>query len=261
MRWIPALSIALLLGTSACHAQPSGNTATEKATKQAEAAQPLTLKASDGITVHGLFYKAQNPRALILLFHQAGSSKEEYATIGPQLVKAGFSALAIDQRAGDGMFGTNETAAGLGHKADYLEARPDLKAALDWARTQSLPIILWGSSYSSSLIFPLAAGDPKGIIALLAFSPGEYFDDKTMIRSAAAKVNAPVFVASANSKDETGEADPIMAALPKSDRNVRFVPAHGVHGSSMLIPSRNLQGADENMRAVLSFLDKVAPRR
>jgi dienelactone hydrolase len=258
MRWIPIFATAVLVGAAACHAKPTENAAVQV---QAAAAEPLALKASDGVTVHGLYYKAAKPRALILLFHQAGSSKDEYATIAPQLVKAGFSALAIDQRSGDGMFGTNETAAALGRKADYLEARPDLKAALDWARQQKLPIILWGSSYSSSLIFPLAASNPQGVIALLAFSPGEYFADKTMIRAAAAKVKVPVFVASANTKDETGEADPVMAALPKSGRNVRFVPAHGVHGSSMLIPSRNPAGAEENMRAVLSFLDRVAPPR
>ena len=258
MRWISVFATALLAGATACQAKPTQNAAAQV---QAAAAQPVTLKASDGVTIHGLFYKTPKPRALILLFHQAGSSKDEYATIAPQLVKAGYSALAIDQRSGDGMFGTNETAAGLKRKADYLEARPDLKAALDWARQQKLPIILWGSSYSSSLIFPLAASDPQGIVALLAFSPGEYFDDKQMIRSAAAKVKVPVFVASANTADETGEADPIMAALPKSKRNVRFVPVHGVHGSSMLIASRNPAGAEENMRAVLRFLDGVVPPR
>jgi dienelactone hydrolase len=258
MRWISVFATALLAGATACQAKPTQNAAAQV---QAAAAQPVTLKASDGVTIHGLFYKTPKPGALILLFHQAGSSKDEFATIAPQLVNAGYSALAIDQRSGDGMFGTNETAAGLKRKAGYLEARPDLKAALDWARQQKLPIILWGSSYSSSLIFPLAASDPQGIVALLAFSPGEYFDDKQMIRSASAKVKVPVFLASANTKEETGEADPIMAALPKSDRNVRFVPAHGVHGSSMLIPARNRAGAEENMRAVLAFLDKVAPRR
>ena len=259
MRWISVFATALLAGATACQAKPTQNAAAQV---QAAAAQPVTLKASDGVTIHGLFYKTPKPRALILLFHQAGSSKDEYATIAPQLVKAGYSALAIDQRSGDGMFGTNETAAGLKRKADYLEARPDLKAALDWARNQKLPIILWGSSYSSSLIFPLAATNPNGIVALLAFSPGEYFDsDKTMIRGAAAKVGVPVFVASANTADETGEADPIMAALPKSKRNVRFVPVHGVHGSSMLIASRNPAGAEENMRAVLRFLDGVVPPR
>jgi dienelactone hydrolase len=258
-RLITVFSTALLLGAGACNAKPADKAAPPVQARAA--AEPLTLRASDSVVVHGNYYPARNARALILLFHQAGSSKDEYATIAPQLVKAGYSALAIDQRSGDGMFGTNETAAALGRKADYLEARPDLKAALDWARNQKLPIILWGSSYSSSLIFPLAAGDAQDIVALLAFSPGEYFDDKQMIRSAAAKVKVPVFVASANTKDETGEADPIMAALPKSNRNVRFVPVHGVHGSSMLIANRNPAGAEENMRAVLKFLDRVVPPR
>ncbi len=253
------LILALSIGAAACDAKPTGKAA-ENAAKPAEipaAAEPVNLQASDGITVHGLWYKAANPKALILLFHQAGSSKDEYATIAPRLVQAGYSALAIDQRSGDGMFGTNETAEELERKADYLEATPDLQAALDWAQKQNLPIILWGSSYSSSLIFPVAAGDPQGIVALLAFSPGEYFDDPHMIRAAAAKVQVPVFIGSTSSKDETSKADEIMAALPKSAQNVRFVPVDGVHGSSMLIPSRNATGAEANWRPVLAFLGQV----
>jgi dienelactone hydrolase len=264
MRWMLVLPLTLSLAAVACHAKPAGNAATENVTKSAAvqlAAEPVTLKASDGVVVHGLFYKASQPKALILLFHQAGSSKDEYATIAPRLVQAGYSALAIDQRSGDGMYGTNETAAELDHKADYLEARPDLQAALDWAQKQSLPIILWGSSYSSALIFPLAVGDPQGIKALLAFSPGEYFDDKHMIGTAAAKVTVPAFIASTNAKDEVSKADEIMAALPKSAGNVRFVPDHGVHGSSTLIPSRNPEGDEANWRAVLAFLDRVTRTR
>jgi len=93
---------------------------------------------------------------------------------------------------------------------------------------------------------------------LLSFSPGEYFDsDKQMIRRAAAKVTVPVFIASANSKEERVDADPVMAALPKSERNERYVPEHGVHGSSTLIASRNPAGAEANWREVLVFLDRV----
>jgi len=254
MRWI--LALPLLLSAAACDAKPAGNSATENANPTA--AETMTLKAADGVTVYGRLYQAAQPRAVILLFHQAGSSKDEYATIGPRLVKAGYRALAVDQRAGGGLFGKNETAAGLGREANYLEARPDLQAALDWAQTQHLPIILWGSSYSSSLIFPLAADHPQGIIALLSFSPGEYFDsDKQMIRRAAAKVTVPVFIASANSKEERDDADPIMASLPKGAQNERYVPEHGVHGSSTLIASRNPAGAEANWREVLVFLDRV----
>jgi dienelactone hydrolase len=264
MKSLLVFPIVLALGAAACNAELTGNGASENASRSSEtlpATEPLTLKAADGVTVHGLWYKAPQPKALILLFHQAESSKDEYATIAPRLAQAGYSALAIDQRSGGGMYGTNETAAGLGRKGDYLEARPDLQAALDWAQQQKLPIILWGSSYSSSLIFPLAASDPQGIVALLSFSPGEYFDDKQMIRTAAGKVKVPVFIASTDSKEETSEADPIMAALPTNAENLRYVPEHAVHGSSMLIAKRNPEGAEGNWRAVLAFLDRVtAPR-
>ena len=92
---------------------------------------------------------------------------------------------------------------------------------------------------------------------MLSFSPGEYFDgDKQMVRRTAAKVTVPVFIAS--TQEEKGDADPIMAALPKNERSVRFVPEHGVHGSSTLIASRNAEGAEANWRAVVAFLDRVA---
>lgn len=253
MRWI--LAFPLMFATAACNAQPAGNAATDTAEAYVPS-EAVKLKAVDGVTVYGRYYGAARPKALILLFHQAGSSKDEYARIAPRLVEAGYSALAIDQRAGGGLFGTNETAKALGRDADYLEARPDLKAALDWARSQKLPIILWGSSYSSSLIFPLAAQDPQGIVALLSFSPGEYFDsDKQMVRTAAAKIAVPVFLAS--TREEASDADPIFAALPKNPADVRFVPEHGVHGSSTLIAKRNPRAAEDNMRAVLAFLDRV----
>lgn len=260
MRMAPILAAAAIFSACGCNAKPSEETSQAAVTKrQDQHAEPVLLKASDGVLVHGLWYKAEQPRALILLFHQAESSKDEYSTIAPRLLKAGYSALAIDQRSGGGLFGTNETAAGLGRKADYLDARPDLRAARDWASRQKLPIILWGSSYSSSLIFPLAASDPDGILALLSFSPGEYFDDKQMIRKAAAKVTVPAFVAS--TKGEAGDADPIMAALPKRALNVRYIAEHGVHGSSTLIESRNPEGSEANWRAVMQFLDRVTPTK
>ena len=262
MRLTHTLIIGALIA-SGCHAAPKADQEAQNPSPAttSKAVQPIILTASDGVKVHGSLYEASTPKALILLFHQAGSSKDEYATIAPRLRDAGYSALAIDQRSGGGMYGTNETAEGLGRKADYLEARPDLQAALDWAQQQKLPIVLWGSSYSSALIFPLAASDPQGVVALLSFSPGEYFDDKQMIRTAAAKLKVPVFVASTNSQEEMGEADPIMAALPKNGSNVRYAPEHAVHGSSMLIAKRNPEGAEVGWRAVLTFLSDVVPAK
>ena len=229
------LFAAPLLALAACHAGAPARQATTAMPDAAQVApESVTLKAADGVTVHGRYYKTASPKALILLFHQAGSSKDEYATIAPRLVAAGYSALAIDQRSGGGLYGRNETAAGVtapakGESAGYLSAEPDLEAALAWGQAQKLPIVLWGSSYSSSLIFRVAAAHPGAVKALLAFAPGEYFDDKTLIRTAAAKVTVPVFVTSTADKDEIDNGDTVYNALPKNPVSERVVPRRSVH--------------------------------
>jgi dienelactone hydrolase len=223
----------------------------------ASAPTPVMLKADDGVVVHGLYYQSPKPRALILLFHQAGSSKAEYASIAPRLVEAGYSALAIDQRSGGDLFGSNETANGLGRKASYLEAKKDLEAALAWAGQQKLPVAIWGSSYSSSLVFLVAAEQPDAVKAVLAFSPGEYFDQPSLVRDAAAKVKVPIYVTSANTSEEIDAAKGILAASPSAIK-VQYVPtAGGVHGSSTLITAKNKAGAAANWDAVLAFLTKA----
>lgn len=220
--------------------------------------QPVTLAAADGVQVHAAYYRAQKPRAIILLFHQAGSNKAEYASIAPRLVAAGYSALAIDQRSGGDRFGArNETVEAIGRSADYLDALPDLEAALAWGKTQHLPVVVWGSSYSSALVFLLAARHPADVAALLSFSPGEYLGGARTVRDAASQVHGPVFITSAISEDEIGSAHAIWLAVG-STKKTQFVPERGgVHGSSTLIASANRAGAEENWAAVTAFLADV----
>lgn len=234
--------------------------AVSAAAAPAPAPVPVLLKAADGVAVHGSYYRAEHPRALLLLFHQAGSSKAEYAAIAPRLVAAGYSALAIDQRSGGAMFGPNETAAAIRGTPTYLDAGRDLDAALAFGERQKLPLALWGSSYSAALVFLVAAAHPGAVKAVLAFSPGEYLDHRTMVRGAAAKVSAPVYVTSAKDTGEIAAARAILAASP-ARLKVQFVPQEGgVHGSSTLIEGRNPRGAAANWRAVSSFLDRVFGR-
>ncbi|TPG12220.1 alpha/beta hydrolase [Sphingomonas oligophenolica] len=192
---------------------------------------------------------------MILLFHQAGSSMDEYATIAPKLAAMGYSALAIDQRSGGTMFGPNRTAAVLSRDPGYAAVQKDMQAAVDWASMQDVPIVLWGSSYSAALAFPVAAANPRRIKAMLAFSPGEYLDDKGAVARAAASLTMPVFVAVANGGAEAPAAKPIVAALT-GDKTF-YIPASGVHGSSTLIAARNPAGAAVNWRAVVGFLRRT----
>ena len=84
--------------------------------------QAVTLTTGDGVKVFGNYVPATTAKAIILLFHQAGSSKGEYDSIAPRLAARGYSSLAIDQRAGGSLFGTNQTVQALGHSASYDEA-------------------------------------------------------------------------------------------------------------------------------------------
>jgi len=217
----------------------------------------VRLRAQDGVMISALDYEAPRPTAIILLFHQAGSSKAEYATIAPRLVAAGYSALAIDQRSGGDLYGPNETASHLRKPTTYEDAKLDLMAAFDWARTRHLPILLWGSSYSAALIFEVAAEHADQLGAILAFSPGEYLETDGEVTHAAARVHVPIYVTSSSDDDEIQVGRAILSASPAQTK-IQFIPEFGVHGSSTLIEARNPKGAAENWSHVLSFLSGLS---
>jgi dienelactone hydrolase len=214
----------------------------------------VSFAASDDVQVFGKLYSAgDTTKPIILLFHQADYNKEEYSEIAPRLVEAGFNALAVDQRSGGNAYGgENLTVNALGKSTGYLEALPDLEAALAWAKGNGYQtIIVWGSSYSSSLVFLLAAEHPE-IAGVLSFSPGEYFSKLTLVQDAAAKVTVPVFITSDGSSGEVTKAHTIFAAVASKNK-VEFEPdGIGFHGSFAL-----LQGPlkEKYWTAVLAFLE------
>lgn len=221
----------------------------------------IMLQAADQVSISALVYEASKPKAIILLFHQADSSKAEYATIAPKLANAGYTSLAIDQRSGGSLFGPNDTVAHLAKRASYADAKKDLVAALDWAKLRRLPIILWGSSYSAALVFEVAAEHPDRISGLIAFSPEEYLETPNEVARGAAEVHVPIYVTSASSADEVEAARTILSASPAQIKT-QFEPRYGVHGSSTLIETRNPKGAAENWRRVLAFLTALPlPRK
>jgi dienelactone hydrolase len=222
----------------------------------------ISFAASDRVQVFADYYSAgSKAKPLILLFHQAGSNRGEYATIGPRLAALGLNALAIDQRSGGNAWGrTNETVKHLGKSTDYDEALLDLEAALQWAKSsgQTESIFVWGSSYSAALVFLLAAKHRREIRAILAFSPGEYLRGSSTVRKAAAQVSIPIFVTSAKDPKEIAVAKSVLDASPSAEKT-QFVPQiAGVHGSSTLREDQNPAGAEENWAAVKQFLAKFS---
>lgn len=223
---------------------------------------PVTLTTRDRVTVFADAYPAAIPNApVLLLFHQAGSGKGEYAPLGPRLALLGYNALAIDQRSGGAMYGENQTLAHIGKPSPFLSVLPDMEAALAWAKRvhPGAKVVLVGSSYSASLAFVLAARHPREIAAVAAFSPGEYFDDKAMVRRAARTVTVPVFIDSGNDPTEIANAKLIYDAAGSHDKR-EYVPRSGIHGASTLRDDRDPAGALDNWNAFVAFLRRVTGR-
>lgn len=206
--------------------------------------QRIAFKSADNIVITADSYiaHAENTIPLILLFHQAGSSRGEYNDIAPALNNLGFNCIAVDLRSGEYSRGKdNETAmhaVNAGLPTNYLDALPDMIAALRYAKANhpDSKIIIWGSSYSAALVLKIAGGNTKSIDGVIAFSPGEYFSSlgksKTWIRDAAAKIKAPVFITSA--KHETENWTAIYDAVDPAYRNSFIPETAGRHGSKAL---------------------------
>ena len=200
----------------------------------------VTFPTSDNLTVTAdLYWTGDATASFILLFHQADYSRGEYLEIAPKLNALGYNCLAIDQRSGGAANGViNETykaAKAAGLQTRYVDAYADLQATLAHVESTYVPkeVIVWGSSYSSSLALILASEHPDEIAAVLAFSPGEYFklNGKT-VADYAANITQPAFITSAKSEEKSwrGIADQIT-----SEDSVFFVPQdNGRHGSSAL---------------------------
>jgi dienelactone hydrolase len=247
-----ALAVALASCGSHTHSKCGAPTTAPTPTD----AREIHFPAGDGVTITADVYAPNPPSApFIVLFHQAGYSRGEYRTIAPRLNKLGFNAMAVDARSGEHVHGVgNETAASaceLGKPTKYVDAIPDLEAAVVQARTMAQgKLIIWGSSYSSSLV--LVLGNELKADAVLSFSPGEYFEDqgkpKTWVADHAKSLAMPVFITSA--KAEAGEVAPIAAGIANV---TTFVPqTAGHHGSSTLLPEQS--DSEAYWTAVAAFL-------
>jgi dienelactone hydrolase len=202
----------------------------------------ITFSSEDGLLITADVYapRADPQTPVIVLFHQAGSSRGEYSEIAPRLNALGFNCLAVDQRSGDESRGiVNETAKRARDKGldtHYNHALPDIITALRYARQQLTEgkVISWGSSYSAALVLKLAGDRPELADASIAFSPGEYFpaSGKTWVQDSAKNIHMPVFITSARS--EAGEWSALFSSIPASGKTAFIPEGDGKHGSRAL---------------------------
>ncbi len=226
----------------------------------------ISFYTPDSIKIFGDLYELGKKETTILLFHQGGSNaRGEYAPIIPKLIKKGYNILAIDQRVGGQYYGNyNRTLANIptnryGDGYGYCDAYNNLESALNFMIDSGFSgdKIVWGSSYSASLVIQLANSRQDDIDGVLAFSPAsggsmkdclpdEYFET----------LKIPLLILKPPNEMES-EYSKAQLELAEKYGHQTYVPKNGVHGSSMLVKERVGDEVEETWKTVLSFLSKI----
>jgi len=198
--------------------------------------EKISFYSKDSLPITADVYKVDEKVPTFLLCHQAGYSRGEYKKTALELAKLGISSMAIDQRSGNGVNGiineTNLVAKERNLPTNYLDAKPDIEAAIDYLyeKNGKQPILLVGSSYSATLALIIGNKNYK-VKAIAAFSPGEYFKSID-VKSTIKEISKPTFVTS--SKKES-EALKELISLINPTIITHYIPnEEGIHGSRAL---------------------------
>lgn len=224
-------------------------------------AETVMTKAADGVTVYGETYYADLPASapMLSLFHQAGANgRSEYGPLTDWLNGLGYRVIAWDQRSGDGHFGEeNRTATEASGPDGYCDAYPDVEAGVAYAHeaAQGAPLVIWGSSYSASLVWRAAAEHPdeiNGVVAMSTATGGK-------LDQCGAKRGLPDLVDPGLAvwpKKEEGQAKALSKLLSAKNVEVHIVD-DGVHGSSTLVDERTGHDMSAARAKVADWLSKT----
>ncbi len=222
-----------------------------------ESKEKVSFTTDDGIQVTADKYLINEEYPYILLFHQAGSSRGEYNDIAERFLKLRYNCLAVDLRSGDNAnYVRNETAQNAGGQhasIKFLDAVPDIRAAIDYAwGLNPKEVILLGSSYSASLAMLEGKDNPR-VSAVIAFSPGEYFGDDLRMEEVLDSFPKPLFIA-VTDREETYVRQ-MMSHIPQEAYTLFRPEKNGVHGARALWEDN--PSKDEYWLALLLFINNL----
>lgn len=219
----------------------------------------ITFPSKDEILITADHYFNDKDLPYILLFHQANSSRGEYKETAQKLVKLGYNCLAVDLRSGKEVnYVQNETAArAAGQKlpVSYLDAEQDIIASIEYVKSISdKRIILFGSSYSASLVMKVGNHHPE-VAGVIAFSPGEYFQPRLVLKTCLDNYDKPLYVTS--TVKEKPFVLELVADIPAELLDF-FVPesGDGIHGSKALWEKQ--PQSEEVWLSLMLFFKKLA---
>jgi pimeloyl-ACP methyl ester carboxylesterase len=219
---------------------------------------PVRFETSDGFMLHGDLVSAADVNAPVaILLHMYRSNRGAWAPLVPRLVEAGFTVLALDQRAhGESVQQGDRTL-----KVEQLtreqfsalvrEGAEDVQAARRFLKERGIAvdrIALVGASYGCTVSL-LASGSVEGVRALSLLSPGtSYFGVNAL--APARRFRGSLLAIAAEDDPRAVESARRIAGAHPGEHELVIYPSGG-HGTRLFSPR------PEVMDRVVEFLDKA----
>lgn len=121
------------------------------------------LKTNDGASLHALYFKAKDPRGVLIYFHGNTGSLRRWGKFAPRFTDMGYDVLMPDHR------GYGKSRGKLSEAALHADAKAWYENVLtNWSEKD---IVVYGRSLGSGLATPLAAAnDPRLLILETPFA-------------------------------------------------------------------------------------------
>jgi pimeloyl-ACP methyl ester carboxylesterase len=219
---------------------------------------PVSFETSDGFVLKGDLTSAADVNAPVaILLHMYRSDRSAWAPLVPELVAAGFTVLAIDQRAhGDSQQRDGETVnvatiprAAFGEMV--RDGIHDVKAAVRYLAGQGLAtdrIVLIGASYGCSVSL-LSAEAVEGVRALVLLSPGTNYFGIDVV-AAASRFPGPLLVVAAEDDRRAVESARIITARHQGSDDLEIYRSGG-HGTRLFGPRPQVK------KRIVEFAEKA----
>jgi len=209
---------------------------------------PVSFETSDGFVLKGDLTSSADANAPVaILLHMYRSDRGAWAPLVPELAAAGFTVLAIDQRA------HGESKQQRGERVDVASIPRtefgelvrhgvrDVRAAALYLAQQGLAtdrIVLIGASYGCSVSL-LSAQAVEGVRALVLLSPGTNYFGVDVV-PAASGFPGPLLVVAAEDDRPSVESARVIAARHRGAGDLEIYRSGG-HGTRLFGPRPQLK--------------------
>lgn len=220
------------------------------------AQQQVVFSARDSVKVFCDEYFASKKAPIILLCHDRGCSRGEYAGTVEKIRALGYNCIAFDHRDGDSCNGVvNQTRINALKGTSGSDGESDIEDALFYFNHKyGKKLIVMGSGYAASVILKLAKKDNSKIKALICYSPVESLGSYSLEKELKGLSTLTLIYCSKD--EETSVARFTSGLLSRKTFHPTF--SEGEKGARVLWPT----GASSfefwnDLQAQLTFLKKI----